>query len=947
MAQQQEKKSEVVRHEEAVLAFWNEHNTFEKSVAKEAPNGEYIFYDGPPFATGTPHHGHLVQSALKDAVPRYWTMRGYRVKRQWGWDCHGLPIENIVEKELGTKSKKDIIELGVKKFNDLCREKIFTYVDAWKEFIPRFGRWADLEHPYVTMDTDYMESEWWAFKSLYEKGLVYEDYRSMHICPRCETTLAQAEVTEGYTDVKDLSAYAQFELVDEPGTFFVAWTTTPWTLPGNAALAVGADIVYVRITLQGEQEGSYILAKAQCKEVLGDRDYTIEEELKGSALVGKAYTPLFDYYATQTELEHHARGWRVYAADFVTTDEGTGIVHIAPAYGQDDLELGKQEQLPFIQHVGMDGRFAPAVTDFAGMRVKTKDDPMAADIEVVKYLAHNGMLFDKKKIEHSYPLCWRCDTPLINYATSSWFVAVQKIKQELLAQAQSINWSPEHLKDGRWGRWLEGARDWSISRQRFWANTIPVWRCEECEQDQVFGSIAELQEASGVRVNDLHKDVLDEITVPCACGGAAHRVPDVLDTWFNSGSVPYASYHYPFENKDEVAKRIPADFIAEGQDQVSKWFYYQHVLSTALFGRNAFKNVITSGVVLAEDGKKMSKSLQNYPDPRELFDHYGADAVRLYLLSTPIVRAENLNFSEDGVAQLSSKVMGRATNVYTLYAQSAASVAHTAHPDSAHVLDRWIIARLRELHTSVTASMERYELDRATRPLIDFVDDLSTWYVRRSRDRFKSDDTEDAAQALATTRWVLREYAKVCAPFTPFIAEWLWQELKDADDPESVHLANWSDVVAADAVVIETMETARRIVSDALEARVQSGIKVRQPLAQLASRTALPDEYAALVCEEVNVKQFVHDESLVEPVALDTELTDELREEGALRELIRALQDARKKAGLEAGQKALATVAGDAQTKTLLETYQSDIFAQTTLGIEYTPAEQFSVTIDA
>ena len=851
--------------EQDILKFWEENKIFEKSLEKESPKGDFVFYDGPPFATGTPHYGHLLASAIKDAVPRYWTMRGYRVKRQWGWDCHGLPIENIVEKELGTKRKKDIEEIGVKKFNALCREKIFTFVDVWNKFIPRFGRWADMENPYRTMDKNFMESEWRAFKTLYDKGLIYEDYRSMHICPRCETTLAQSEVAEGYAEIKDISVVAKFELEDESGTFILAWTTTPWTLPGNVALAVNPDIEYVKVRIIPKAQMSttlghynvsknnnefYIVASDLAEKVFSDKNYKITEEFKGKDLIGKKYRPLFDYYSKDEKLKNRENGWKIYGADFVNTEDGTGIVHIAPAFGEDDMELGKKNNLPFIQHVGMDGKFKKEISDFAEMDVKPRDDHQSADIEIIKFLAKEDKLFAKEKITHSYPHCWRCDTPLLNYATSSWFVAVEKIKEELLEYAKDVNWSPSHIKKGRWLNWLENARDWSISRQRFWANTIPVWRCDECGKDRVFGSVAELEKESGETVADLHRDIVDDIAVDCECGAKMSRVPDVLDTWFDSGSVPFASLHYPFENEKEFEALLPADFIAEGQDQVSKWFYYQHVLSGALFGKNAFKNVIVNGIILAEDGRKMSKRLNNYPDPMELIEKYGADALRMYLLSSPAVRAETLSFSEKGVDEINKKVISKIRNVLSFYKMYAlgglAAKSHLAAKppsESQNILDKWIFVRLNELIHQTTRAMDNYELDKAVRPIGDFVDDLSNWFVRRSRDRFKNED-EDKENAIAALRYVLLNLSKLIAPFAPFVAEETYQEIAGSQSSsvrqESVHLDEWpelKEISKDDEKILKDMKETREIVILTLEARSEKGIKVRQPLASLKLKT--------------------------------------------------------------------------------------------------------------
>ena len=932
-------KSAIAEREEQILKFWQDNDIFKKSVEKDAPNGEFVFYDGPPFATGTPHYGHLVASALKDAVPRYWTMKGFKVERQWGWDCHGLPIENIVEEELGTKSKKDIQDMGVAKFNQLCREKIFTYVDDWNAFIPRFGRWADMENPYRTMDKDYMESEWWAFKQLYDKGLVYEDYRSMHICPRCETTLAQSEVAEGYKDIKDLAITVKFKLKNPEkiglsgDVYMLAWTTTPWTLPGNVALAVGKDITYIN-TQSEEHDGEYIMAK----NIVGEEGGANYKEWRGSELVGLEYEPPFDSYVHDETIKNRENAWKVYAADFVTTETGTGIAHEAPAFGAEDLELAQKVGLPVIQHVGMDGIIKPEVKELAGLSVKPIDDHQATDVEVVKYLAKKGLLFSKEKYEHAYPHCWRCETPLINYATTSWFVAVQKIKEELTKTAENIHWSPTHIKKGRWGEWLSGARDWSISRQRFWANTIPVWRCESCKKERVFGSAKELEEMSGTSINDLHKDVVDEITVPCGCGKEMRRVPDVLDTWFNSGSVPYASYHYPFENEKKVLERIPADFIAEGQDQVSKWFYYQHVLAGGLFQKPAFKHVVVNGIVLAEDGKKMSKRLKNYPDPTFVVDTYGADAVRLYLLSSPVVCAENLHFSEQGVDEISKRTIGRLGNVVSFY-KLYVSDKEFDLPNVHHVLDKWIIERVHQLVSDVTKAMDAYEIDKAARPIGDFIDDLSTWYLRRSRERIKAGG-EGADTALAILRDVLIEFSKAIAPFMPFTAEWLWQEMK-VETHESVHLAKWPEAKEVNEEVLSQMQKARDIVSLALEARDKAGIKVRQPLPELVIGNAFSsDDMYAIIADEVNVKKVTTDARIKEGVRLDATITPELEKEGHVRELIRAIQNMRKGKGLEPGEEATLIVSAEEKEREFIESAKENIMKTAALfAISYGDVE--------
>ncbi len=899
-------KSAVAKREEEILAFWNEHKIFEKSVERDAPNGEYVFYDGPPFATGLPHYGHILTGLIKDVVPRYKTMRGYSVPRIWGWDCHGLPIENIVEKELGFKHKKDIRDYGIAKFNERCREQVMTYANEWEKIIPRTGRWVDMQNAYRTMDMPYMESVWWVFKNIYDKGLVYEDYRVMHICTRCETTLSQQEVSEGYKDTKDIAVTVEFRRADEPDTSFLAWTTTPWTLPGNVALAVGPEVEYVTVEKKDEGVGKtvrFILAKAQVEKIFGGQEYSIVAAHKGRDLVGISYIPPFDYYIKDENLKNRENGWKVYAADFVTAENGTGIAHEAPAFGGDDWELSKQYSLPFVQHVNFDGTMRPEVTAFAGMEVKPNAEDkvrLATDIAVIKYLQENGLFFSKENITHSYPHCWRCDTPLLNYATSSWFVSVTNLKVELLKTAQQVSWTPAHIKEGLFGKWLEGARDWSISRQRFWASVIPLWVCEFCKKKHVFGSVAELEGVSGIKVTDLHKHIIDEVTFGCDCGGVMRRVPDVLDTWFDSGSMPYGQVHYPFENKERFEKTFPAQFITEYTGQFRAWFYYLHVLAGATFGTHAFQNVLAHGIVLAEDGKKMSKRLQNYPDPMDVINKYGADALRLYLLSSSVLQAENLNFSESGVDDMLKKNIGRLNNVLEFY-----KLYENGTPrdfKSTHVLDRWIVARVNALVGESTSGYESYELDTAARPLAQFIDDLSVWYLRRSRDRFK-DESTDKTNALATLRYVLHTLSRIMAPAMPFYAEYLFRAVREGEDEESVHLAMWPDVLVHDtnaAQELTRMFATRLIVSNALKEREILKLNVRQPLARLfightdlyAADTPGIAEYLELIKDEVNVKEVVF---MDEPgVKLDTNVTDELFEEGVVREYKRHIQGARK-----------------------------------------------------
>jgi isoleucyl-tRNA synthetase len=911
--------------EEEVLEYWEEKKTFEKSVGNREGAPSYVFYDGPPFATGTPHYGHIVASTLKDAVPRYWTMRGFKVERKWGWDCHGLPIENIAEKELGVKRKKDIEEMGVEKFNEFCRSKVLQYADDWKTVIRRLGRWADMENSYKTMDLDYMESVWWVFKQLWDKGLVYESYRTMHVCTRCETTLSQQEVSDNYLDIKDLAVTVKFELADEPGTFVLAWTTTPWTLPGNVALAVGRDIDYVKVRFNVNfGKGFKKLEEHEVPPVVLDdkfEHYVVAEELydvlfgefgdaaqivqrmKGQELIGKSYHPPFDSYVQNTDIENHENGWKIVHADFVTTGMGTGIAHEAPAFGEEDWELAKKEKLPFVQHVRLDGTIKDEVKELAGLSVKPKESHQATDVEVIKYLAGKGLLFAKEKYEHSYPHCWRCDTPLISYATSSWFVNVLAVKDRALELAKEINWSPEHVKAGRFGKWLEGARDWSISRQRFWASVMPVWKCGKCPETRVFGSVGELEEASGQKISDIHKHAVDKIALKCTkCGGETRRIPDVLDTWFDSGSMPYAQVHYPFENREKFEKNFPAEFIAEGIDQTRAWFYYLHALGTAVMDRPAYKNVVVNGIVLAEDGKKMSKRLQNYPDPMLMFDKYGADAVRLYLLSSPVVSAENLNFSERDMSEIvrnTFRMLWNSYSFFTMYASIDGWSPSDDAPASENLLDRWMLSELQGLVREVNACMEAYDIMRATRAFTPFIDNLSNWYIRRSRKRFwKSEDDADKNAAYRTLHMVLVTLSKLMAPFTPFVAEEIYRNLTGG---ESVHLEDYPtvDESLVDKGLNVEMAAVRNVVNVGLSLRATGKIKVRQPLSKAVVKDALDEDLLEILKDELNVKKVEIRSDLGTVLELDTVLTEELKLEGRAREIVRFIQELRKEAGYE------------------------------------------------
>jgi isoleucyl-tRNA synthetase len=873
--------------EENLLKYWEEKQIFEKSLQKDSPKGEYVFYDGPPFATGTPHHGHLVSSTMKDVIPRYWTMKGYHVARRWGWDCHGLPVENIVEKELGFKSKKDIEDFGIDKFNETCRSKVLKYTEEWEKVIHRLGRWVDMENSYKTMDLSYMESVWWVFKSLWDKGLIYEGHKSMHVCPRCETTLSQQEVSEGYQDIKDISITTKFELVDEPETFVLAWTTTPWTLPGNVALAVNSGFDYVKIKIKN-QTGIFILAKSRL-ESLGV-EVEIIKEFKGSELEGKKYKPLFPYYLDKEDIPHKENLYKIVDADFVSLEDGTGVVHIAPAYGEEDMLLGQEKNLPMIQNVTLGGKFESEVSDFAGLSVKPAEDTKKTDRLIIEYLKKKDLLFSEQEFEHSYPHCWRCDTPLINYATSSWFVSILGIKEKAIELAQGINWSPNHIKEGRFGKWLEGARDWSISRQRFWASVIPIWKCE-CDEMRVFASIKELEEASSAKITDLHKHFVDKITVPCKCGKTMKRVADVLDTWFDSGSMPYAQEHYPFENKERFDKNFPAQFIAEGVDQTRAWFYYMHMIASGIKEKAAFQNVIVNGIVVAEDGKKMSKHLNNYTDPMEIMDKYGSDALRFYLLSSPVMMAENMSFSDDGVKETTQKIVMLLHNILRFY-QPYKLENIPEKPMSDAPLDIWIVSRLHLLGEEITKAMEKYDLPKATRPFIQFVNEFSTWWLRLSRNRFKSENVDDKNMATATFAYTLSFLSKLLAPFVPFVAEYLYQGI--GGKKESVHLEDWpfQENLVVDYDVLKKMEATQKSVEIGLALRAIANMKIRQPLNKLTLKDKEMVEllFSDLVKQELNVKNV----ELGAEDVLDLVISDELKMEGMVRELTRAINQLRK-----------------------------------------------------
>ncbi|MDR0374817.1 MAG: isoleucine--tRNA ligase [Treponema sp.] len=890
-------KAHFPKLEEETLAFWEKNHIFEKSVSQREGREEFVFYDGPPFATGLPHFGHFVPSTIKDIIPRYKTMKGYKVERRFGWDCHGLPVENLIEKELGLNSKTDIEKYGIAAFNEKCRDAVLRYTKEWRQIITRLGRWVDFDHDYKTMESDYMETIWWVMKSLWEKELLYEGHYILPYCPRCSTVLSNHELNlGGYKDAHDPAITVRFKVkqeregwgVQNADVYFLAWTTTPWTLPSNLALTLGPAIDYALVedherapggacggALGGERDAAspktcYILAEARLSAYYKDpSDYTIIWKKKGSELAGVQYEPLFPYFAEAAA----KNAFRAYLGDFVSTEDGSGIVHTAPGFGEDDQRVLKGTGVPVICPVDAECRFTAEVPDYQGLFVKDADKP------IMERLKREGKLVKREQILHAYPHCWRCGHPLIYRAVGSWFVDVPKIKQDMLDANERIYWVPDHIKTGRFGKWLEGAREWAISRNRYWGNPLPIWKCPDCGKIICVGSRAELKALSGRELTDLHKHFVDDVEIPCSkakgrggvdkCSGVMRRIPEVLDCWFESGAMPYGQNHYPFENKDFFDAHFPADFINEGLDQTRGWFYTLTILAAALFKKPAFKNCVVSGLVLAGDGKKMSKMLRNYTDPMQLISTFGADALRLFLMHSAVVKADDLRYSDEGLLETLKGILIPLWNAYSFfvtYANIDKAQPAGAPDDPANPLDKWILSTAESLVEKVEGAFEAYDLSRAIDPIVEFIDLLNNWYIRRSRRRFwKSENDADKLDAYGVLYDVLKTLITVAAPFMPFVTDAIWRNLRAENDPESVHLADFPKPRRdrKDAALEYKMAAVQRAVSMGRALRSAHNIKVRQPLKSVTLVSGNAEEKKALlemeeiIREELNVKQVI------------------------------------------------------------------------------------------
>ncbi|MDI7246368.1 MAG: isoleucine--tRNA ligase [Bacillota bacterium] len=847
------------RMEEDVLGFWAEHRIFEKTLEKSEGKPRFVFYEGPPTANAMPHPGHVLTRAMKDLVPRYRTMAGYYVPRKGGWDTHGLPVELEIEKELGISGKKQIEDYGVENFIEKCKESVFRYKREWERMTERVGFWIDLDRAYITYMNDYIESVWWALRRIWDKGLLYQGYKVVPYCPRCGTALSSHEVAQGYAEVEDPSVFVKFRVKGDDDTFFLVWTTTPWTLPSNVALAVSKDFTYVRVRLARTGE-NLILAKGLVDASVRE-DHEILEEFPGSALAGKEYEPLFPF------AQPEKRAWYVVTGDFVTLEEGTGIVHLAPAFGEDDMAAAVEHGLPVVQLVDAEGRFVDAVAPWRGMFVK-EADPL-----IIRTLQEEGKLYRSEMYGHTYPFCWRCDTPLLYYARTSWFIRTTAAKEALLKNNSAINWHPDYIKDGRMGNFLENVIDWAVSRERYWGTPLPVWICERCGKQHCVGSVAELKSMATKLPErlELHRPYIDQAELRCPeCGGTMRRTREVIDAWFDSGSMPFAQWHYPFENREEFERAFPADFICEAIDQTRGWFYTLLVISTLIFDRPSFENVLVLGHILDAEGQKMSKRKGNVVDTWEVFNTYGADAFRWYLY-TVNPPWNPTRFYMDAVGESRRRFLSTLWNVYSFYVLYANvdgfdPTGYELAVERRSLLDRWIVSKFNGLARKVRSELDDYNITSAARAIEGFVDDLSNWYVRRSRRRYWGPEmNEDKVAAYLTLHEMLVGVAKLLAPFTPFVAEEIYRNLEGErrdGAPESVHLCDYPecDEALVEPEIERDMEFARKVVTLGRAARNKVNIKNRQPLAEMVVVTGSPGggravaALEALIKDELNVK---------------------------------------------------------------------------------------------
>ena len=902
------------------MARWKEEGTFQKSLQLREGRPRFVFYEGPPTANGKPATHHILARAFKDLFGRYKTMQGFYVERKAGWDTHGLPVEIEVEKKLNISGKFQIEnEIGVERFNELCRQSVYEYVEDWRLFSERMGFWQDYDHAYWTLTSDYIQSVWWALSEMWKQNLVYKGFRVAPYCSRCATPLSSHELAQGYRDnVPDPSVYIRFRLKNDPRTSILAWTTTPWTLPGNVALAVDNDIDYIKV-----HEGGEFLILAEALLTVLKEPPQVVERMKGRDLLGLEYEPLYPYSVPEEGRAHY-----VVDADFVSTEEGTGVVHTSALYGVDDLRLCQEKGIPFKHTVGLDGKFLPYVEKFAGLHVKE------ADPVIIDDLKERGLLYKAETILHTYPFCWRCGTPLIYYALDAWYIRTTERKEQLLANNNATNWVPAHIKTGRMGDWLQNNVDWQFSRSRYWGTPVPIWICEGCDEQRCISSAAELGLNDDV---DLHRPYIDEVTIPCEkCGGVMRRVAEVMDTWFDSGSMPFAQRGYPRDGKELFEETFPADFISEAVDQTRGWFYTLLAISTLLFKQNSYRNVICLGHVVDPKGKKASKSRGNVLDPNYLFDTFGSDAVRWYFYTSTQI-GENYRTDDAALRETVQQFFIPLWNCYTFFITYAR--LDNFDPEKAgvpieerHVLDRWLLSKLSGLVTAVTAGLDAYEPVEPARRIYRFVDDLSNWYVRRSRRRFwKSQSDRDKQAAYQTLHQALTTLALLMGPFAPFVADAMHRNLSDG---KSVHLADFPKPVAADDPQIEAdMARARQAVEAGLAARDAARLKVRQPLAGIAVLgDPLPDDIAAIVRDELNVKSITFG---APEVKLDTVITEELKLEGLGRELVRIIQDRRKKLGLNVEDRIHTRYEADGMLLRALDRH-----------CDYIKAETLSVTLE-